>query len=231
MRQDRWSFWIRGALVAVVAAGSPVAASEPLEEIASAYREIRSVEARFRQTSAQAAFGRESTAAGRTAYEKGNIRWDYEYPHADTYVVTPESVLWVQPTEHQVVKVPASEAFATNAPAALLGGMADIQEHFRLDEVLESTEEVLVVRLRPTFEDPQVARVVLTFDRQQGVVTSLEMIDAFDNRNRFVFEEIVLNEPVPDTRFHFDPPAGFQVFEPAAGAAGAERPVSPPTSP
>jgi outer membrane lipoprotein-sorting protein len=185
-------------------------AKDWLRDVEAAYTQMGGVAARFAQTTSQPAFGRTVTAEGELVFAHGKMRWDYSYPDQQTYIVTPSDVLLVQPSERQVVRIKIDEAFASGAPAALLGGMARISQYFRQVAAAQSGPMVRL-KLVPRADDPQVVQVVADWDSRARVVVRIETTDAFGNVNAVALADIV-RQPVPPSRFEFRIPSGWSVW-------------------
>lgn len=196
---------------------------EALQALQAAYRDITSFTAEFVQTSEQVAFGRHVTATGAIRYARGNMRWDYREPQPQTFVIAGGMVRWFQPSEAQVVELPAAQAFESEAAiAALLGGMADIDRYFTLRSTQDLGAGVVALVMLPKFNNPQVIGVTIEFDRAAGFARAVITEDAFGNINRIVFAEVRKNEPVSADVFAPAAPAGWHVWRmPAATVAPA----------
>ena len=144
------------------------------------------------------------------------MRWDYEKPDKSSYV-TDGGVLWLyEPDDKQAFKqdlkssqLPAALAFLTGK--GKLATSSTSPSARRPQRAGAAAEYVL--SLSPKTPQPQVKSILFvvdphTFDVRESVIT-----DAQGNVNDVVFADIVINPRVPESLFHFSPPAGTRVID------------------
>jgi len=71
-----------------------------------------------------------------------------------------------------------------------------------------------VLERTPKEATPAYQKVLLYVDAATAQVRQMLIIDAQGNRNRFDFENPLVNTPVPQGEFTFTPPAGTQIVKP-----------------
>lgn len=109
----------------------------------------------------------------------------------------------------QVTVREASEAIQAT-PAAVLFGVGDLDEAFKLSEVGQYNG-VAWVEAVPRSADSGFDRIRIGM--RDGLPVVMEVVDAFGQINRFEFSRLSTNERIPAERFHFKVPAGVDVLE------------------
>lgn len=185
-----------------------------LRRVAAAYAELRSFQARFVQETHQEAFGRSVTSSGDVAFRRGAFRWDYRWPEPQTYLVVNGVLHWYQPENRQVVRTSLDQALESGAPARLLGGLAEVEQDFRLLAVGPTEQGVTTLELAPRKADPSIKRLELGFDPKAGIARVIAVEDVVGNRNRIRLEDVRRNVRIADDLFKADVPDGWAIFSP-----------------
>jgi outer membrane lipoprotein carrier protein len=187
-------------------------------EVQRRYDGAADFRARFSQTLTSAALARKTSSSGEVMFKKpGRMRWDYEKPDKSTYV-TDGPVLWLyEPDDRQAFK---QDLKSSQLPAALafLTGKGKLAAEFDISMVDKSPYAVggdYVLNLQPKVAEPQVKTILFvvdprTFDVRESVIT-----DGQGNVNDVTFADIRVNTKVPESQFHFTPPAGTRVIDTA----------------
>jgi outer membrane lipoprotein carrier protein len=204
--------------VATAPAPARLALGAVVADVQKRYDGAADFRGRFSQTLTSAALGRKTISSGEVAFKKpGRMRWDYEKPDKSTYV-TDGGVLWLyEPDDRQAFK---QELKSSQLPSALafLIGKGKLATEFDIafvDKSPYATGRDYVLSLSPKVPQPQVKSILFvvdprTFDVRESVIT-----DAQGNVNDVVFADIRINTRVPETLFHFSPPAGVRVIDTA----------------
>jgi outer membrane lipoprotein carrier protein len=180
------------------------------------YDGIRSLRARFTQTTRNVAFGGDSgpeaqPARGRVEFAKpGRMRFEYETPEP-SLVVSDGKTLWIyDPTAREVQVLPVSEGFLSAAAIQFLLGEGRLLESFEV--TARSCEaERAELELRPRAESSY-ERIDLAVERGSGWIRETTVVDLLGNRTHLVFEGLEVGGAAPEARFRFDPPEGVKVM-------------------
>jgi outer membrane lipoprotein carrier protein len=223
----------------------------PAGVIADAKQLVSLFEARYRQArTLQATFLERYTENGRvvrteagTAYFRrpGKMRWEYESPEKDLFLVDGKTAWFYVPADHTVTRVPAKESTDLRTPLALLAGEMRVsrvcaQVALAINEKAERDDQVLLrcvvrgaERRRPSRGasaltsqgSGQEDAVFFEIVRDTGELSRLLIKQSAGVQIEFTFESWRLNPPVPDSFFRFQPPAGVAIVngELAAGDA------------
>jgi outer membrane lipoprotein carrier protein len=208
----------------VVAASTPPAPAARLDleavvdRVQRRYDATADFRARFTQTLTSAAMGRKTNSSGTVMFKKpGRMRWDYEKPEHSTYV-SDGAVLWLyEPEDRQAFKQ-ALKASQLPAALAFLTGKGKLAAEFDIATAGKTPYGQpgdYLLTLAPKVAEPQVKAILFvvdphTFDVRESVIT-----DGQGNTNDLTFADIRMGTHIPDTEFHFTPPAGVRVIDTA----------------
>jgi outer membrane lipoprotein carrier protein len=186
------------------------------------------------------------TEAG-TAYFRrpGKMRWEYEAPEKDLFLVDGKTAWFYVPSDHTVTRVPAKQSADWRTPLALLAGEMKVSRVCARVEVAKSekaTREGNVV-LRCQVRGAPADRAVPQEQRQEtpgapnggqgdtvffeieagtGELARLLVRQSGGVQVEFRFENWHMNPTVPDSLFRFDVPLGVTIVNgelPAGDAA------------
>ena len=232
-------------------------AAAPKVQDAEVKRFVGLFEARYRSTrTLQATFLERyteneqtvRTEAG-TAYFRrpGKMRWEYEAPERDLFLVDGKTAWFYVPGDHTVTRVPAKQSADWRTPLALLAGEMKVSRvcaRVELAERERATGEgnvVLRCQVRGSsadgadpHNDRQDADLPASPNGGQGDTVFFEIVRGTGELARllvrqsggvqveFRFENWRMNPPVPDSLFRFDVPLGVAIVNgelPAGDAA------------
>jgi outer membrane lipoprotein carrier protein len=171
------------------------------------------------------------TEAG-TAYFRrpGKMRWEYERPEKDLFLVDGKTAWFYVPADHTVTRVPAKQSADLRTPLALLAGQMKISRvcsRVELTDAVKPLREgdvVLRCQLRGekqgavSAEDPESVlgaggsdAVFFEVARNNGELARLIVRQAGGIEVEFRFENWRFDPALPDTMFRFDPPPGVAI--------------------
>jgi outer membrane lipoprotein carrier protein len=207
---------------------------------------VREFEARYRSAKTlQATFLERYTENGQmvrseagTAYFRrpGKMRWEYEAPEKDLFLVDGKTAWFYVPADHTVTRVPAKQSADWRTPLALLAGEMKVSRvcaRVELETSEKATSEGNVVLRckvrgaaadgpgqrddRPTVDNPaspqggQGDTVLFEIVRETGELARLLVRQSGGVQVEFRFENWRMNPPVPDSLFRFDVPPGVAI--------------------
>ncbi len=220
-------------LLAIVMATSPAVpstavapaptASQPsldlqtvIDRMQKRYDQAKDFRARFSQNYSRAAVNRSTMSTGTVAFKKpGRMRWDYEKPEPRTFVSNGQ-VLWLyEPTEKQAFK---QDLKNSQLPAALafLMGKGKIVDEFEVSFAKDAKPgRPGDYRLALTPKQPQSSykSILFVVDPKEFLVRETLLVDPQGNTNHFVFDDLQVDDKVPETLFKWSPPAGVRVVD------------------
>ena len=201
------------------AAGARMDVAAVVAKVQRTYDNAADFKARFTQTLTSTALKRTTNSSGQVTFKKpGRMRWDYEKPDKSSYI-TDGGVLWLyEPDDRQAFK---QDLKGSQLPAALafLMGKGKLANEFDISFGTDrgaSTGGAVknyVLSLSPKTPQAQVKSILFVVDPRDWFVHQSEITDAQGNTNVIVFADVVMNSRVPETLFHFTPPAGTRVID------------------
>src|SRR5260370_1731019 len=218
-------------LCALVLLLSPLAGDREAGELASRmearYRSAKTLQATFLERYIENG-GVLRREAG-TAYFRrpGKMRWEYERPEKDLFLVDGKTAWFYVPADHTVTRVPAKQSADLRTPLALLAGQMKISRvcsRVELTDAVKPLREgdvVLRCQLRGgkqgagSAEDPESVlgaggsdAVFFEVARNNGELARLIVRQAAGIELDFRFANWRSDPALPDTMFRFDPPPG-----------------------
>jgi outer membrane lipoprotein carrier protein len=162
------------------------------------------------------------TEAG-TAYFRrpGKMRWEYESPEKDLFLVDGKTAWFYVPGDHTVTRVPAKQSTDWRTPLALLAGEMKVSRvcarvELAAKEKPEDKEHaVLQCSVRGTDEAAAEASqgdaVFFEIARDTGELARLLVRQSGGVQVEFRFENWRMDPPVPESLFRFDVPLGVAI--------------------
>jgi outer membrane lipoprotein carrier protein len=211
-------------LVAGDGGASPVAAKPEarldvptvIARMQSRYDQAKDFTAHFTQNYSRAVMGRVTVSSGEVAIKKpGRMRWDYTQPEPRMFLSNGQFLWLYEPAEKQAFK---QDLKTSQLPAALafLMGKGRITDEF---EVTASTDtrygrpEDYRLALRPKQPQSTYKSILFVVDGRDFTVRESVLVDQQNNVNHFVFSSLKINAKIPDSLFHWSPPAGVRVID------------------
>jgi outer membrane lipoprotein carrier protein len=187
-----------------------------IDRMQKRYDQAKDFRARFSQNYSRAVVGRSTLSTGTVAFKKpGRMRWDYDKPEPRMFVSNGQ-VMWLyEPTEKQAFK---QDLKNSQLPAALafLMGKGKIADEFDVAFAKAAKQgRPGDYRLALTPKQPQSAykSILFVVDPKEFLVRETVLVDPQGNTNHFIFDDLEVNDKVPDTLFKWTPPAGVRVVD------------------
>jgi outer membrane lipoprotein carrier protein len=170
--------------------------------------------------------------AGQVYFRRpGKMRWEYEAPERNLFLVDGKTAWFYVPSDHTVMRVPAKQSTDLRTPLALLAGEMKVSRicvrvALAGGETPESAANV-VLRCRVRGADMQQPRdgldtakpadanngdiVLFEIVRETGELVRLLVRQGGGVQVEFRFAKWQMNPPVPDSFFRFEVPAGVAI--------------------
>ena len=173
-----------------------------------------------------------------TAYFRrpGKMRWDYESPERDLFLVDGKNAWFYVPSDHTVTRVQAKQSADWRTPLALLAGEMKVSRVCARVDLAPSekaaSEGNVVLRCQVRGAESNVAgtrgdrhgeegaasppggqgdTVFFEIVRQTGELARLLVRQSGGIQVEFRFENWRMNPPVPDSLFRFEVPVGVAI--------------------
>jgi outer membrane lipoprotein carrier protein len=204
---------------------------------------VRALESRYHHaTTLKAAFfERYSDGSGGVSAESGTVyfsrpgrmRWEYESPEQKLFIVDGTNVWFYVPADRTASRAKVKDSSDWRTPLALLTGKTDFSRLCRTIDVLDSTKDdnpddrplraedtmlSCIPRNESAGADGEVSEVLIESDSEARLVRLLvRQPGALETEFRFAnWEE---NLPIPEAKFHFEPPPNVAVVDESALAS------------
>lgn len=150
----------------------------------------------------------ERVSSGTFAFQRpGKFRWAYEKPW-EQLLVGDGAKVWVYDKDLNQVIVRELDAALGATPAALLAGDNALERNFTLVDG-GSADGLAWIEATPKSGDAAFTKVRIGF--RDKLPQAMELVDAFGQTTRLVFERFERNVAMPADQFRFVPPAGADV--------------------
>lgn len=190
---------------------------QEVKKLEQAYESLKDMQAAFQQETRSGAIAVVQKAEGRVYFKKaGKMLWKYEMPEEQLIVLDGKTLWFYLPAEKQAMK----NNFTTlpqHIVADLFRGRMDVLSKFRANFVQrtpDDTSDQVMLELVPIESDPTLSKLVLWLDPASYFIRKTSLLDAFGNRTELWFQDIKVDQGLPDSLFTFTPPSGVDVFEP-----------------
>lgn len=158
----------------------------------------------------------------------GRMRWEYESPEQKLFLVDGKNVWFYVPADHTASHAKLKESSDWRTPIALLVGKADLSQLCRKLEVIDSSDgpnadlgaeplssEDTMLLCTPRGQQASAAskQSILLEVAPEGYLDRVVVHEAGNVRTEFRFGNWKENLPIPETKFHFDPPPGVSIVD------------------
>lgn len=193
--------------------------------VESRYQHARTLKAEF--------YERYSDGSGGVAAESGvvyfsrpgRMRWEYESPEQKLFLVDGANAWFYVPADHTASRAKIKESSDWRTPLALLAAKTDLSKLCRKIELvgdspsskdsdLQPAHGDVVLRCVPGGSEEGAATpdVLLEVD-PEGWLARIVIHEAGNAQTEFRFGNWAENLPIPEAKFHFQPPPGVAVVD------------------
>jgi len=190
------------------------AADAPLQKLMELlqhrYENLESMKAHFTQSYQSKRFSDRMSEKGVVYFRKGGLmKWDYQVPEKKLFVSDGRYYFYYVPADKQVIKASAQEDLE-HAPTLFLAGRGNFLKDFRA-EWADPRPGTHLVKLIPFRKQPDFQYMIVDIDPVRGYILRLIVVDPYDNRTEYQFDQIQENPDLPAQFFAFQPPPGTDV--------------------
>jgi outer membrane lipoprotein carrier protein len=187
------------------------------------YREPHTLSARFLERYSEN--GRLTRTEAGTAYFRrpGKMRWEYESPERNLFLLDGKTSWFYVPADHTVTKIAAKKSDDLRTPLALLAGemkVSRICKNVKVDG--SQPQDVSLVRLRCDLRDVDnvadeqgsgAQLVQFELVRATGELNKIVVHDRAAVTVEFEFSHWEFNPPLDERMFRFEPPKGVAIVD------------------
>lgn len=185
-------------------------ANRALVKAQDSYRNLNGLTSRFVQSSYLAALEASEVSQGQVRYRKpGMMRWDYDYPRRESFVINGGVASFYQPDLNQVLIDDLSKMTSGDLPLLFLSGVGDLQTQFKLREACEGqSSTVLYLTPRKT---GALGAVKLQFNNKSGLPEKFDVEDVSGNTNSITLSQLKSADIPGESAFKLDIPKGTDI--------------------
>lgn len=181
------------------------------------YDNLLDLQADFQQKTFSQTLKNTSEARGKIYFKKPHlIKWEYESPEIQIYIIDQKNFWWYVPEDAQVVKKKAESVLQDATPLSFLAGMGDLQKSFiiTLPKEVKADEmgDVLYLNLTPRQESVNIKRMQVKLAAKTFQILGMVVVDPYGNTNDIDFINIQINRDLKNEIFHFVPPKGVDII-------------------
>lgn len=219
-------------LASLASAGDPNAVRRALE---ARYQHARTLKAEFYERYSDGSGGAAAESGVVYFSRPGRMRWEYESPDQKLFLVDAKNAWFYVPADRTASRAKVRESSDWRTPLALLVGKTDLSKLCRRIELagpespagkdrdVQPTDGDAVLRCVPRGSEKEgdaAPNVLLEVD-PEGWLTRIVIHEAGNVQTEFRFGNWAENLPIPEEKFHFQPPPGVAIVdeEPLAGEA------------
>ena len=200
-------------LLVLLAAPNP--ARSLAQRVQHFYAHTKDFSAKFAQHYTYLAMGRTEDSSGTVQVKKpGSVRWDYQKPDKRTLYVEGKT-LWIWRPDDQEAQVKRDFGGDQLSSAfTFLWGKGDLLKEFAPKAVASPAglPKGDGLELTPVKPVPGVQKLLFVVGKDGQVLASV-VTNAQGDVNQMIFSETRVDQGLPDSLFHFEPPKGAYVQE------------------
>ena len=178
----------------------------------SHYNNLHSLRAHF--TESYEGLGMTRSESGTLLLRKpGRMRWDYSSPAGKIFLSDGKYAWFYTPGGAQVQRILMKQLDDLRSPLSFLLGHTQLEKELTGLGLTRGPQGSLVLTGQPKGQENRVRRVKLTIAPSNGAIQDLEIEEADGAITRFTFTSEQPNVAIPESSFHFTPPAGVPVVD------------------
>ncbi len=202
--------WILILFMAATLHANP-ALDQLVSKLQSKYVSLDGLKASFTQSYQSKRFSDKITEKGTVYFRKGGLmRWEYQEPEKKIFVCDGNHYFYYVVEDKQVIKADADQE-DRHSPALFLAGRGSFAKDFRA-EWADQRPGSHLIKLIPVTLQPDFEYMIVDVDPVGGLILRLLVVDVYENRTEYTFQQIQENPKLPDGFFAFQPPKGTEVL-------------------
>ncbi|WP_263358273.1 outer membrane lipoprotein chaperone LolA [Acidicapsa ligni] len=205
-------FVVCAATVGAQAPGSPqLTASALARRVDQHYNQLKSLKTGFSEQ--YDGLGMHRDESGTMLLRKpGKMRWEYSSTKGKVFVLDGKYAWFYSPGDSQVQRIAASQLDDLRSPLRFLLGHTKIESELQGLTVAGASSGNYVLGGVPKGQQKRIAKLTLTVTGD-GVIRSIVIEEVSGARTAFNFTNEEPDAVIPESAFHFAPPAGIPVVD------------------
>lgn len=187
-----------------------------LKDVQTKYQKLSGVAAEFYQDSYLVALDASESSRGQVVFSKpGRMKWRYQEPEQQEFVLKENTVWLYQPEIQQVLIDELSEVLITDLPVAFLMGVGDLGQGFKLAGGCQGSAGLLL-ELEPrksvskTEREESLKRFTLLVSSER-FPAGARVLDVVGNMTTILLRSIKENPAISEGEFSIEYPSGTDV--------------------
>ena len=190
------------------------AATELSEAVQKNYASINALQAHFEQDSYLAALDTSEASSGSVWFKKpGLMRWNYETPENQVFLIREHTVWYYQETEKQLLIDDIGEMLLSDLPVSFLFGIGNLARDFEALKVCKSANgRVLTLRPRNTGSS-ELKEFELLIDATAALPRGARVTDSSGNVTAIELRNVEADQAIASTIFEASFPRGIDISD------------------
>jgi outer membrane lipoprotein carrier protein len=194
---------------ALAAESPPSTLKSTLSRLQRHYQDTGSFRAKFKESVTRAG-AMPQLREGTISFRKpGRMRWEFTGEQPETVVSDGTTIYDYDPGLNQVVETPLKQAFKTQAAAAFILGVGNVQRDFSASSPPSTPKDSLIYLLLTPKRGGD--KVALGLDPHTYNIVALALTDSLGNTTALSFSDIQTNVPLASSMFAFKVPNGADI--------------------
>lgn len=194
---------------------SAQSAKEALQSVQKRYSDVASIRASFYQDSFLQALEISESSSGEVWFEKpGKMRWDYEKPEKQFFVLNDQTLWFYQKEQQQAFVDRLNQVVLSDLPVAFLLGIGDLARDFVVKEACRTDDGIvfdLAEKPKGGEGEGALKGFQLLVDKKSFLPLGARITDAGENVTSILLRELQINQPVDAARFIASFPSGTDI--------------------
>ena len=196
---------------APAAAKGPSTVHEAAQLVNDHYNKLHSLRAGF--TESYEGLGMSRSESGTLLLLKpGRMKWDYSSPAGKLFLLDGKYAWFWSRGAAQVQRIPAKELDDLRSPLRFLLGHTELEKEFDSLKIAPGLQGQFTLTGVPKGQENRIRQVSFNVT-SAGAITAIEIAENDGALTRFSFTGEEPNAAIPESTFHFTPPAGVPVVD------------------
>ena len=184
-----------------------------LANISNASENTKNLKADFVQKSYFLGLDKIEAGTGKVAFQKtAKMRWDYQTPAKQLFVMDGENVWFYQPAQNQAIVTDVYNSFKSDVPVSFLLGLGKLSETFSAESACTTTGGTLMT-LSLKKSDDSLDKFYLLVRTSDYAPIGVKIVDLGGNETSILFKNLRLNGSIDSNEFAFTPPKGVDIMD------------------
>lgn len=187
-----------------------------LNRTQQSYSTLKTLKAHFIQESYNVSLDISETSSGLMWFSKpGYMKWHYNEPHEQDFIVKDKTFWLYQVEERQVVIDNFSKILISDLPIAFIMGIGNLNSDFSVKSACQSKDSgAVLLELTPKDGDrgeKELKSFGLAVDKNTFLPLGSRVTDVAGNVTAMGFSSVEVNQPIPDELYKTDFPEGIDI--------------------